>query len=87
MYAILFETRVEKEYRDLPREILKRMDAKIQALRNDPRPSGVKKLLGKKGEGWRLKVGNYRLLYRIDDEKKTVTIYRIKHRKEVYQLM
>lgn len=53
-------------------------------LSDNPRPFGCVKLLGTE-EGYRLRVGDYRYCYRIDDENKTVYIYRIKHRKEVYR--
>lgn len=53
-------------------------------LRAEPRPPGCIKLLDKEG-GYRIRVGTYRYCYRIDDEKKKVYIYRVKHRKEVYR--
>ncbi len=52
-------------------------------LQKDPRPAGAKKLMG--GDGYRLRVGDWRILYRIDDASKRVYIYRVKHRREVYR--
>ena len=65
------------EARDFAR-ILKR----IRALSEDARPPGSLKLT--EGDGYRLRAGDYRILYRIDDAAKRVYIYRIKHRKDVY---
>lgn len=56
---------------------------KILALSGNPRPFGCKKLTLE--EGHRIRVGNFRVLYRIDDSLKEVIIYRIKHRKDVYR--
>lgn len=55
-----------------------------EKLEADPRPKGVKKLTGFEHQ-WRLRMGEYRILYEIDDEKHLVHIYRIAHRREVYR--
>lgn len=85
MYQVKLESKAETDLRKLPNEILRRIDSTISTLENNPRPRGVKKLSGKKKEGWRVRVGNYRILYRIDDGKKVVLIYRIRHRSEAYR--
>ena len=56
---------------------------KILSLSSKPRPFGCKKLTNE--EGYRIRAGNFRVLYRIDDSAKIVIIYRIKHRKEAYR--
>jgi len=84
-YVVLLESRAEKELKSLPQGVLKRVDIKLQALSLNPRPRGVTKLKGKESEGWRLRIGDYRLLYQIDDKDNVVRIYRIKHRREVYR--
>ena len=61
-----------------------RIDRKILALAGTPRPSGCKKLKGYK-DHWRIRAGDWRVLYIIDDEAKLVTITRIAHRREVYE--
>lgn len=61
------------------------MDARLQALSDTPLPRGALKLKGKEVEGWRIRVGDYRILYTVDDDKKTVNVYRIGHRREVYR--
>ena len=84
-YRVLLERRAQKELEALPGVTLKRIDVKLQALAEDPRPSGSTKLQGKEGQGWRIRVGDYRILYTVDDTAKAVQVYRIKHRKEVYR--
>lgn len=83
-YTVRLEHRAEQELRGLPQNILRRVDAKLRALASNPRPRGVVKLSGRTGEGWRVRVGNYRILYRIQDDARVVEVYRIKHRREAY---
>jgi mRNA interferase RelE/StbE len=84
-YVVLLESRAEKELKALPKQALKRVDIKLQALSLNPRPRGAAKLKGKESEGWRLRIGDYRILYQIDDKENVVRIYSIKHRREAYR--
>jgi mRNA interferase RelE/StbE len=84
-YTVLLDRQAEKELRSLPAQILRRIDKCLMALSNDPRPKGVLKLKGKESEGWRIRVGDYRIIYVIDEAQKAVMIYRIKHRRDVYR--
>jgi len=54
------------------------------SLGENPRPSGCKKLRSKTPNAWRVRVGKYRILYCIDDQERQITIYRIGHRRDVY---
>ena len=63
---------------------MERIHHKILGLQDDPRPQGSRKLSGNL-EGWRIRVGDYRVLYQIDDDAATVTIVRVKHRRDVYR--
>ena len=83
-YSVLLSGRASRELRSLPKEIVARIHQQIVALADDPRPRRSKKLRSKTPEGWRIRVGDYRILYRIDDPKREVIIYRIGHRREVY---
>ncbi len=85
MYEILIKASAEKEIRCLSSEMRKRITSAVLALRDEPRPSDVRKLKGRDEEGWRIRVGDYRVLYRIDDELRQVTIYRVGHRRDVYR--
>ena len=79
-YQIIVEKHVEKETRHIPLHERHNIDHVIRALTSNPRPHGCKKLTEK--EGYRTRVGNYRILYTIDDTKRTIVIYRIKSRSE-----
>ena len=86
MYTLLINRSAERDLRKLHGVIFERVNEKILALRNDPRSPGVRKLSGDL-EGWRVRVGDYRILYQIqiDDDAQTVTIVRVKHRREIYR--
>lgn len=82
-YRVKLTKRAEEELAKLPKTTLKRIDAKIEQLKQDPRPRGVKKLRVK--EGYRVVVGDYRILYTVNDQAKEVRIYRIRHRGRAYR--
>jgi mRNA interferase RelE/StbE len=84
MYTLLIKSSAERDLRRLPRAVFQRVNTKILALRDDPRPSGVIKLSGTL-EGWRVRVGDYRILYQIDDNMQMITIVRVRHRREIYR--
>lgn len=82
-YEIILKPPAQKDLDRLPdREVL-RIFQRIETLSTNPRPIGVQKLTG--AEGYRIRSGRYRMLYEIDDDKRVVSIYRIKHRKDVYR--
>ena len=62
-FAVLLERQAEKDLRNLPLQILRRIDSRLLALGDDPRPRGALKLKGKADEGWRVRVGDYRILH------------------------
>ena len=82
-YHVVLETRVLKELTALPKEIQKRVAAVLNDLERDPRPQGSKKLTNY--EGYRVRKGDYRILYTIDDKSKFVRVYRVGHRREIYR--
>ena len=84
MYALLIARSAEQDLRRLPRALFERVNERILSLRDDPRPHGVRKLVGTR-EGWPIRVGDHRILYQIDDDGQTVTIIRVKHRREAYR--
>jgi mRNA interferase RelE/StbE len=75
-YRIVIERKAEKEAENIPPPQKERIDRAILSFAANPRPHGCKKLTHK--EGYRIRVGNYRVLYKVDDQTKTVIIYRIK---------
>ena len=82
-YQVLIKRSAEKELDALPANVRDRIVARLLALEGNPRPSGTKKLQGE--ESYRLRVGDYRVLYTVDDPQRAVTIYAIGHRREVYR--
>lgn len=82
-YTILILRRAQKELANLPSGVYERVRDAIRALAQNPRPMGCLKLVGR--EGWRIRVENYRVIYEIDDEQRTVTILHIGHRRDVYR--
>jgi mRNA interferase RelE/StbE len=79
-----FEPQVAKELRDLQRGDLQRVMDRIRGLSDDPRPTGCEKLAGMVN-AWRIRSGNYRIVYTVDDRVRVVTITRVGHRREVYR--
>lgn len=82
-YKIELETHARREYRDLPARVREQVADAINDLQGNPRPPGSKKLVG--SGGYRIRTGNYRILYTIDDAESIVRVYRIGHRREVYR--
>ena len=82
-YQLIIKRPAEKELDRLPREVRKRIIRRLLTLEQEARPSGSKKLQGQ--EAYRLRVGDYRVLYTIDDQEKIVTIFAVGHRGEVYR--
>lgn len=83
MYNVVLRPAAEKFICDLPPSDAGVVLLALRNLERDPRPPGCLKLTA--DEGYRLRVGRYRVLYEVNDKKRVVTIYRIKHRKDVYR--
>lgn len=84
MYEVLIEKNAERDYKNIPFDIFTKIKESILSLKINPRPYNSKKLHGSKND-WRIRIGDYRVLYDINDEDKIVKIFRIKHRKDVYR--
>ena len=82
-YELRFKTSVAKDMRDVPKTDLRRILERIEALRDDPRPAGSEKLSAQ--ERYRIRQGNYRILYEILDLEVIVEVVKIGHRREVYR--
>lgn len=83
-YSVEVKPPARKELEALPDSVLARVLRKMETLRQTPRPAGCKKLKGYKDQ-WRVRVGDWRVVYIIDDAAKLVSIARIGHRREVYE--
>jgi len=83
-YAVEFSPGAEREFRKLAREIQLSLRPRIDALANDPRPAGAKMLKGHDGL-WRVRTGDYRIVYEIRNQILVVLVVRVAHRREVYR--
>jgi mRNA interferase RelE/StbE len=84
MYRVLLERAAEKDLSRLPAETHDRVIEAIQALASNPRPVGCRKLTGSKHD-WRIRAGDYRVVYEIADVIRVVRVNRVRHRREVYR--
>ena len=82
-YSLFLKRSAAKELEALAAKDRRRIVDRIQALAAEPRPPGVEKLSG--AEKYRVRQGDYRILYSIDDAASTVTVVKIGHRRDVYR--
>ncbi len=83
-YRITFARSARKELERLSSRVVQRIFPKIEALANIPRPEGCRKLVGEENL-WRIRVGEYRVIYSIDDNEKVIDIVAVRHRSEAYR--
>ena len=83
-YSVLLSPPAERQLRSFPLAIQKRLVKRIKALQNDPRPPGVKKLAGK-DDLYRIREGDYRIIYTIQARELVILVLKIGDRKEVYR--
>ncbi|WP_017717897.1 type II toxin-antitoxin system RelE family toxin [Kamptonema formosum] len=83
-YQIFFSPQARRALNALPQNQRSRINAKIQALAENPRPPGVKALQGYPGL-LRIRAGEYRVIYRIEDDRLLVAVVRVGHRREIYR--
>ena len=84
MYRIEFGHRAQRAFRNLPPDIQRRLDPAIMALANNPRPPGCIKLSGEESL-WRIRVGDYRIVYQVQDDRRLVLVLKLGHRREIYR--
>ncbi|MBE9210216.1 type II toxin-antitoxin system RelE/ParE family toxin [Nostoc sp. LEGE 06077] len=84
MYQVELTNGAIKQLNKLPNNIKERIDAKILDLAIEPRPNGVKKIKGDENS-YRIRVGDYRIIYGIYDDILLITVVRIGHRSKIYQ--
>ena len=82
-YRIIFRKSVAQDLRRIPKRDLRRILATIDSLSEEPRPSGVERLSGQ--ERYRVRQGNYRIIYEINDKEVIVMVVKVGHRKDVYR--
>lgn len=82
-YSVVVKRSAERELRAVPRPDLGRVVTRIRRLADDPRPPGSERLSGE--DRYRIRRGDYRVVYAIDDEQRIVEVVRIGHRRDVYR--
>lgn len=84
MYEVILERIAERDLKKLPADIFSRIIPEIKSLKQDARPDGCRKITGSKND-WRIRVGEYRIIYEIREKTKTIAIMRVRHRRDVYR--
>lgn len=85
MYKVVFKKKASKELFKLPSSTLSKVVSGIDDLALNPRPAGSKKLKGSDEEMWRIRIGDYRVIYVLEDRIRIVNIRKVGHRKDVYK--
>ncbi|KZL50672.1 addiction module antitoxin [Nodularia spumigena CENA596] len=83
-YQIIITKSIQKQLDNLPNNLKERVYEKIGQLADEPRPNGVVKLKGYENE-YRIRIGDYRLRYEIQDQELIILLIQCKHRREVYK--
>ena len=84
MYEVYLERSAENDLKRLPASTLQRIFPQIKALAENPRPPGCHKITGSKND-WRIRIGDYRVLYEVNDRVKAARVMRVRHRREAYR--
>jgi mRNA interferase RelE/StbE len=84
-YTVYFVPAADRSLRKLPDVVQRRIVRAVETLADDPRPPGAKKLAGQAENLWRIRFGDYRIVYQIQDERLTVLVLRVGHRGDIYR--
>ncbi len=84
MYSLEIKKSVEKDFRKIPKNLQQKIWKSIENLRTEPRPKNCRKLVGTESD-YRIRIGDYRVVYRILDENRIVIIFAAEHRKDIYR--
>ena len=84
MYGVEFTSAAARQIRKLEPDVRGRVQARIRELGDEPRPAGATKLVGEK-TAWRIRIGDYRVIYDVLDDVLVVTVVAVGHRREVYR--
>ena len=82
IYEVLIRRRAAKQLDELPLRDYERVKRSISSLGDNPRPPGCLKLTGR--PGWRIRIGDFRVIYEVDDRDRTVTVLDIGNRRDIY---
>lgn len=84
-YRVEFLPSAIKDLRKLPNNMVSRVKTAVLGLSDEPRPAGSRKLVSVQPETWRIRIGDWRALYRIDDQAELVEVVHVFHRREAYR--
>ena len=84
VYQVVIGKHATKELKKLPKKEIQRIFPKIKNLSTQPRPEGCKKLKSQTEDLWRIRIGDYRVIYSVDDTVSIVDIRRVGHRRDIY---
>ena len=84
LFEINWKSSSERDLRKIDKQYIPRILDAIESLANNPFPSQSKKLKDSES-GFRLRIGDYRIIYQVDSEKKEIIIYHLRHRKDAYR--
>ena len=82
-YHVIIPKSVQKELDRMPDDVVRRILTRLAQVETTPRPADVKKLKGR--EAWRIRVGDYRVIYEIQDRQLQILVITIGHRREIYR--
>ena len=86
-YNVVFRKSASHKLRKLPVDIIKRISVRVDQLQSEPFPLGIEQLKGHRNPPlYRIRIGDYRVLYTVDTSTKTVTIFGVGHRREIYRV-
>ena len=83
-YSVTFARSAARELEGLDEPLISRVLSRIESLVREPRPSGCRKVRGARNV-WRIRVGDYRVIYAVDDKKRIVDVIAVRHRSEAYR--
>jgi mRNA interferase RelE/StbE len=84
MYEVIVESAAAKGLRRFPKDVVEKVAKELKGLREDPRAPGCRKIVGST-DTYRIRVGDYRIVYEVEDASKRVIVMAIGHRKDVYR--
>lgn len=84
MYKVISSSHADREFKKLAKDVQARLAPKISALAQHPHISNIKKLQGSKRNDWRARIGDFRILYEVDDSKDQIIVHSVRDRKDAY---
>ena len=84
LYEVYLERAAERDLKQLSKENFYRIISPIKSLIENPRPHGCRKITGSKSD-WRIRVGDFRVIYEIDDKERAIRVMRVRHRRSAYR--